>query len=95
MVLAEAPSRYTEVGYVALPVSRTKISVRSRLAGSTGSAAVEDTSYFTSYTGIPMVHRNKLPLMSPEEKQKTFKEEVNQLPSKWQKRGFRSVPLFW
>ena len=61
-------SRNTEVGYVALPVSRTKISVRSRPAGSAGSAAGEDTSYFTSYTGIPMVHRNKLPLMSPEEK---------------------------
>ena len=33
--------------------------------------------------------------MSPEEKQKIFKDEGSPLPSKWQKRGFRGVPLFW
>ena len=88
-------SRNTEVGYIALPASRGKICVRSRPEGSAGSAAGEDTSYFTSYTGIPMPHRNKLPLMNPEEKQKIFKDEVNPLPSKWQKRGFGGVPLYW
>ena len=88
-------SRNTEVGYVVLPASRTKISVRQRPAGTAGTAAGEDTSSFTSYTGIPMVPRNRLPLMSPEEKQKIFKDEGSPLPSKWQKRGFRGVPLFW
>ena len=87
--------RNTEIGYVVLPTSRTKISLRPRPAGTAGSAAGEDTSSFTSYTGIPMVPRNRLPLMSPEEKQKIFKDEGSPLPSKWQKRGFRGVPLFW
>ena len=88
-------SRYTEVGYVALPVSRTKISVRSRPAGSAGSAAGEDTSYFTSYTGIHMGPRNKLPLMSAEEKRMIFNTGVNPLPNKWERRGLRGVPCFW
>ena len=33
--------------------------------------------------------------MNPEEKQKIFKEEVNPLPIKWERRGLRGVPLFW
>ena len=88
-------SRNTEIGYVVLPTSRTKISVRPRPLGQPGSAAGEDTSSFTSYTGIPMVRRNRLPLMSPEEKRNIFNDEVSPLPSEWQKRGLTGVPLFW
>ena len=88
-------SRNTEVGYVVLPTSRTKISVRPRPAGGVGSAAGEDTSSFTSYTGITMVRRNRLKLISPEEKGKIFSDEVSPLPIKWRKRGPRGVPLFW
>ena len=88
-------SRNTEVGYVVLPTSRTKISLRPRPAGTAGSAAGEDNSSFTSYTGITMVRRNRLKLISPEEKGKIFSDEVNPLPIKWRKRGPRGVPLFW
>ena len=88
-------SRNTEVGYIALPTSRTKLSVQPREGDMSFCGAGEDTSHFTSYTGIPMIGRNRLALIQAEQKRTVFRDVVDELPEKWTKKGYGGVPLFW
>ena len=59
-----------ELGYVCLPVSRQRWVCKERPAGF--NAAGEDTSHFTSMTGVGMTARTRLPRISVDEKAKVF-----------------------
>ena len=94
-------SRNTEVGYFCMPVSRTKLSMSSdRSSGSSGgqefNGAGEDSTHFTTYTGVNLVSRSALPLITENEKKAIMKESAPAtLPKKWHKYGFQGVPLYW
>ena len=95
-------SKNTEVGYMALPTSRGKLSCKPReSSGSHGtgdsfSGAGEDSSHFTTYTGVPTLSRNHLAFISEEDKSAITKGAAPpELPKKWSKHAFRGTPLFW
>ena len=90
-------SKTLEVGHIAMPSNKTRFTVKDR--GSDGfSGAGEDSTHFTTYTGIPHIPRNHLALIAPKEKVQIDggpEVDADSLPESWGKRGLRGVPLFW
>ena len=91
-------SKNMEIGYIAMPTNRTKISVKER-SGDDGSfsGAGEDSTHYTTYTGIPVVPRHRLPLINDADKVAIVGTEPDKghLPELWTKRGLQGVPLYW
>jgi len=90
-------SKNMEVAQIAMPSQRTRITVKERDA-STFNGAGEDSTHFTTYTGIPTLARNHLALIDSAEKAKMTEvpaPDSKSLPTVWNKRGMRGVPLFW
>ena len=81
-----------ELGYVCLPVSRQRWVCKERPAGF--NAAGEDTSHFTSMTGVGMTARTRLPRISVDEKAKVFGASGS-LPPKWVKNISAGCPMYW
>ena len=87
-------SRNQEVGYIAMPVNRTKIPVTERK----GEVEWEDSTHMTTYTGVETTARNHLALIDPAEKAQLIPNtplEEAKLPASWRRRGLRGVPLYW
>jgi hypothetical protein len=85
-------SRNTEVGYVALPTSRSRLSNKDR-AEALRAAEDHTNSYWTTFSGVPLQPRSALPLIKAEEKEGIF-NKTDAVPPKW-KSQFSGVPLFW
>ena len=82
-------SRNTEVGYVTCPTNRSRMKVQSR------ESAGEDTSHFTSYTGLTLPPRSSLALINKDDKDTIFPtKELDNVPEKWLKTS-AGVLLFW
>ena len=81
-----------ELGYVCLPVSRQRLVCKERPAGFNG--AGEDTSHFTSMTGVGVSARTRLPRISVDEKAKVFGASGS-LPPKWLKNIPAGCPMYW
>ena len=81
-----------ELGYVCLPVSRQRLVCKERPAGF--NAAGEDTSHFTSMTGVGVTARTRLPRISVDDKAKVFGASGS-LPSKWLKNIPAGCPMYW
>ena len=89
-------SRNTEVGWYGLPVAKNKIACKDRQSDDDFSAAGEDSSHYTTYTGVPVVPRTALPLITEADKKIVVKNsQVVEMPRKWKRRGLQGVPLFW
>ena len=84
--------RNTEAGYIKMPISRAKITVKERADGF--GASGETGSNFSSYSGVKMVPRVSLPMIAPAEKIKVFSQATSALPKRWQDRS-SGVPMFW
>ncbi len=85
-------SENKECGYIRFPQTRTKQGVKKR---SSGNAAGEATSHWTTITGLVPPPRQNLPRISPEDKLKIFPEAPTALPAKWTKCVSSGVPMFW
>lgn len=85
-------SENKECGYIRFPVQRTKQGVKKRAAGN---AAGEESSHWTTITGVEPLSRLSLPRISPEDKLRIFPEAPSVLPSKWCKKVRSGVPMFW
>ena len=81
-----------ELGYVCLPVSRQRLACKERPAGFNG--AGEDTSHFTSMTGVGVSARTRLLRISVDEKAKVFGASGS-LPPKWLKNIPAGCPMYW
>ena len=67
-----------EVGYIAMPGSRTRVQIREREQGFNGSG--ETSSHFRSMSGVKMPARLSLPRISTEDKKKIFSDTPEVLP---------------
>ena len=85
-------SENKECGYIRVPEARTRQGVKKR---STGNAAGEETSHWTTITGLHPPSRLSLPRISAEDKLKIFPDQPAALPCKWTKQMSSGVPLFW
>ena len=85
-------SENKECGYIRFPQTRTKQGVKKR---SSGNAAGEATSHWTTITGLAPPPRLNLPRISPADKLKIFSEPPAALPTKWTKCVASGVPMFW
>ena len=85
-------SENKECGYIRFPQTRTKQGVKKR---SSGNAAGEETSHWTTITGLVPPPRLNLPRISPVDKLKIFSEPPATLPTKWTKCASSGVPMFW
>ena len=85
-------SENKECGYIRFPQTRTKQGVKKR---SSGNAAGEATSHWTTITGLVPPHRLNLPRVSPADKLKIFPEQPAASPTKWTKCVPSGVPMFW
>ena len=90
-------SKNMEIGYVAMPTNRTKISVKERNDDAGFNAAGEDSTHYTTYTGIPVNARHRLALIARSEKVAIIGPEPDEsnFPEVWTKRGVQGVPLYW
>ena len=91
-------SKNMEIGYVAMPTSRAKISVKDRgQEDASFNAAGEDSTHYTTYTGIPTMPRHRLALINDGEKVNIVGStpDVDNVPEAWTKRGLQGVPLYW
>ncbi len=84
--------RNIEMGYVKMPISRTKVAVKDRADGF--GASGETSSTFTSYSGVKGIPRTALAMISPADKEKIFAERTGPVPRRWVSRS-SGVPLFW
>ena len=75
-----------------LPVSRQRWKCKELPTGF--NAAGEDTSYFTSRTGVAITARTRLPRISVEEKAKVFGASGS-LPAKWLNHIPAGCPMYW
>ena len=90
-------SKTLEVAQIAMPCQRTRITVKER-DSNTFNAAGEDSTHFTTYTGIPHLSRTRLALIDSAEKAKMTEvpaADPDSLPTAWTKRGMSGVPLLW
>lgn len=87
--------RNVEVGHVRMPISRSKVSVKSRAEGF--GASGETSSTYTSYSGVKAIPRTHLSRISVEDKMKIFPEATGPLPRRYSSAVSESpgVPLFW
>ena len=91
-------SRNMEVGYVVMPINRTKITVKERQDDHSFNGAGEDSTHYTTYTGIPHLQRSRLALIANAEKDIILGgsgPDYSQLPEVWRKKGLQGVPLYW
>ena len=86
-------SENCECAYIAMPVMRNKISVKSRVDGFKASG--EENSHWTTFTGVEMSSRLSLPRISDEDRLKIFPEQTDELPAKWSSAVHHGRPLFW
>ena len=86
-------SETTECGYICMPASRTKHGVQARESGI--NAAGEETSHWTTFTGLVPPARLSLPRLSAEDKAKVFPKVPGPLPPKWLEAVPSGVPMFW
>ena len=84
--------RNVEMGYVKMPVSRTRVTVKDRAEGF--GASGEMSSSYTSYSGVKAIPRTSLAMIRPEDKAKIFTDPTDSLPERWVSRGC-GVPLMW
>ena len=84
-------SKNTEVGYVTCAGNRSKLKVQER-AGVVAKAG-EESSHWTSYTGVTMPSRSSLAQMNVDDKAQIFSAATKPLPDKWVK-ACPGVPLF-
>ena len=88
--------RNVEVGYVRMPVSRCRVSVKTRAQGF--GASGETSSTYTSYSGVKAIPRTHLSRISILDKAKIFPVEgvVPPTPQRFAKAvsGSCGVPLF-
>ena len=83
-----------EVGYVALPVSRARMTIKDGRQSFCG--AGEGSNHYCTYTGVQMPLRTGLARITAEEKNKVFKSPEGLIvPDKWVKQFRSGVPLFW
>ena len=82
-----------EVGYIALPVSRSRLELKERDEGF--SASGDSTSYFRSLSGVGVSPRLSLPRISSEDKKKIFSTNPDVLPKKWRDAVTSGEPLYW
>ena len=81
-----------EMGYVKMPMSRTRVAVKDRADGFNASG--EQSSACTSYSGVKAIPRTSLAMISPEDKAKIFTSKPDPVPKRWATRG-NGVPLCW
>ena len=86
-------ARNIEVGFLAYPANRTKMKVKKRGEGGFGWSG-ETSSFFNSYSGVPMQSRMSLPMISVADKQKLLNDTTEELPPKWVSEC-AGVPVFW
>jgi hypothetical protein len=87
-------SANTEIGYVSLPVSRARFQVKARDSGKFAGAG-EESNHYCSYTGVALDPRTLLARITPDEKNKVFKEPTKPVPKKWSDAITTGVPMFW
>ncbi len=85
-------SENIELGAVRMAVARNKTTIKAR---ATFCGAGEDSTHFTTYTGVSLPPRVSLPRISVDDKLKIFADETAELPSKWAVNVPAGVPLFW
>ena len=85
-------SENKETGYVAMPVSRGKMGVQKSV-GESGSS--EDSSHWTTLSGVALPNRASLARIVPEDKLRIFSERPDALPKKWSDLLLGGVPLHW
>ena len=91
-------SKNMEVAYIAMPANRTRLTVGERQGSDSFSGAGEDSTHYTTYTGVPHLLRNRLALIDAAEKAKIIGGDAVDpatLPDSWQKTGKQGVPLYW
>ena len=81
-----------ELGYVCLPVSRQRMLCKERPTGF--NAAGENSSHYTSMTGVEISPRTRLPRVGVEDKAKIFGASGS-LPAKWTKHIPAGCPMYW
>ena len=82
-----------EVGYIALPVSRSRLELKER--GEEFAASGERTSHCRSLSGVGVSPRLSLPRISSEDKKNIFSTNPDVLPKKWRDAVTSGEPLFW
>ena len=85
-------SKNTEVGYVTCAGNRSKLTVQGR--AEVVAKAGEESSHWTSYTGVSMAPRASLALINKDDKEQIFPTATKPLPEKWAK-ACAGVPLYW
>ena len=84
-----------EVGYITLPrgLGRNKYAVTGRDEGC--SAIGEETSHYTTYSGVVPPARLALPRVSDDDKATIWPSMDRTVPEKWRKTVSSGVPMFW
>ena len=84
-----------EVGYISLPrgLGRNKYEVTDREEGF--NAVGEETSHWTTYSGVVPPPRLSLPRVSMEDKATIWLGLEKQVPEKWKKAVSSGVPMYW
>ena len=85
-------SKNTEVGYVTCAGNRSKLKVQER--SQEVAKAGEESSHWTSYTGVVMPPRASLAQINATDKAQIFPAVPKPLPNKWVG-ACAGVPLFW